>query len=277
MENALQKCPDVNVVYTINEPAAAGAWEALKAVGKDDGSVLIVSIDGGCPGVENVKAGVIGATSQQYPHKMAVDGARSDRVGHACRQIDPAVGLPRHRRDADHRQAGRWRRRRSRSRRASSSAGADRPSQPPDVRLDFRLSEADRRQSAARLSIRELGGGAPDERRRGRLGDGREAGSPAQRAVGRQLRRGASERRSAGCSISSTSIPTTIPVIILVARRRDLRRSSARGKFFSPLNLSLILQQVTIIAMLGIAQTLVILTAGIDLSVGADHDPLPRS
>ena len=71
MENALQKCPDVNVVYTINEPAAAGAWEALKAAGKDDGSVLVVSIDGGCPGVENVKAGVIGATSQQYPHKMA--------------------------------------------------------------------------------------------------------------------------------------------------------------------------------------------------------------
>ena len=71
MENALQKCPDVNVVYTINEPAAAGAWEALKAAGKDDGSVLIVSIDGGCPGVKNVEAGVIGATSQQYPHKMA--------------------------------------------------------------------------------------------------------------------------------------------------------------------------------------------------------------
>jgi fructose transport system substrate-binding protein len=71
MENALQKCPDVNVVYTINEPAAAGAWEALKAVGKDDGSVLIVSIDGGCPGVNNVRDGVIGATSQQYPHKMA--------------------------------------------------------------------------------------------------------------------------------------------------------------------------------------------------------------
>jgi fructose transport system substrate-binding protein len=71
MENGLQKCPDVNVVYTINEPAAAGAWEALKAAGKDDGSVMIVSIDGGCPGVKNVAAGVIGATSQQYPHKMA--------------------------------------------------------------------------------------------------------------------------------------------------------------------------------------------------------------
>jgi fructose transport system substrate-binding protein len=71
MENALQKCPDVSVVYTINEPAAAGAWEALKGAGKDDGSVLIVSIDGGCPGVKNVQAGVIGATSQQYPLKMA--------------------------------------------------------------------------------------------------------------------------------------------------------------------------------------------------------------
>jgi fructose transport system substrate-binding protein len=71
METLLQKCPDVNVVYTINEPAAAGAFEALKAIDKDDGSVLIVSVDGGCPGVANVKAGVIGATSQQYPLKMA--------------------------------------------------------------------------------------------------------------------------------------------------------------------------------------------------------------
>jgi fructose transport system substrate-binding protein len=71
METLLQKCPDINVVYTINEPAAAGAWEALKAVGKDDGSVIVTSVDGGCPGVANVKAGVIGATSQQYPLKMA--------------------------------------------------------------------------------------------------------------------------------------------------------------------------------------------------------------
>jgi fructose transport system substrate-binding protein len=71
METLLQRCPDINVVYTINEPAAAGAYQALQAAGKADGSVLIVSIDGGCPGVQNVKAGIIGATSQQYPHKMA--------------------------------------------------------------------------------------------------------------------------------------------------------------------------------------------------------------
>jgi fructose transport system substrate-binding protein len=70
MENLLQKCPDVNVMYTINEPAAAGGYEAIKAAGMD-GKILVVSIDGGCPGVKNVQAGVIGATSQQYPHKMA--------------------------------------------------------------------------------------------------------------------------------------------------------------------------------------------------------------
>jgi fructose transport system substrate-binding protein len=71
METLLQKCPDINVVYTINEPSAAGAFEALTAAGRDDGSVLIVSVDGGCPGVANVKDGVIGATSQQYPLLMA--------------------------------------------------------------------------------------------------------------------------------------------------------------------------------------------------------------
>jgi fructose transport system substrate-binding protein len=73
MENCLQKDPDINVVYTINEPAAAGAYEALKAAGKEN-DVLLVSIDGGCPGVQNVKEGVIGATSQQYPLLMAAMG-----------------------------------------------------------------------------------------------------------------------------------------------------------------------------------------------------------
>ena len=92
MENALQKCPNVNVVYTINEPAAAGAWEALKAVGKDDGSVLIVSVDGGCPGVKNVEAGVIGATSQQYPLKMAAM-ALDAIVSGTLPAIDPAMGF----------------------------------------------------------------------------------------------------------------------------------------------------------------------------------------
>lgn len=73
MENLLQKDPGINVVYTINEPAAAGAYQALKAVGLES-QALIVSIDGGCPGVKNVQEGVIGATSQQYPLLMASKG-----------------------------------------------------------------------------------------------------------------------------------------------------------------------------------------------------------
>jgi len=73
MENLLQKDPSINLVYTINEPAAAGAYEALKSVGLE-GSVTIVSVDGGCPGIANVKDGVIGATSMQYPLKMASMG-----------------------------------------------------------------------------------------------------------------------------------------------------------------------------------------------------------
>ena len=73
VENLLAKDPDMNVVYTINEPAAEGAFQALKKAGKEKG-VLIVSVDGGCPGVASVKSGVIGATSQQYPLLMASKG-----------------------------------------------------------------------------------------------------------------------------------------------------------------------------------------------------------
>jgi fructose transport system substrate-binding protein len=77
METCLAANPDVNVVYTINEPAAQGAEDALTAAGKDKG-VLIVSVDGGCsPGLELVASGVIGATAQQYPGKMATLGMQA--------------------------------------------------------------------------------------------------------------------------------------------------------------------------------------------------------
>jgi fructose transport system substrate-binding protein len=73
MENCLQKNPDINVVYTINEPAAAGAFNALKKAGKEKG-VIIVSVDGGCQGIKDTAEGKIAATSQQYPLKMASMG-----------------------------------------------------------------------------------------------------------------------------------------------------------------------------------------------------------
>jgi fructose transport system substrate-binding protein len=70
MESCLQRDPSINVVYTINEPSAAGASKALRAAGRA-GKVIVVSVDGGCQGVRDVAAGNIAATAQQYPVKMA--------------------------------------------------------------------------------------------------------------------------------------------------------------------------------------------------------------
>ncbi len=78
MENCLAANPDINVVYTINEPTAFGAAVALEAAGKVVGQdVIMVSVDGGLAGVEAVKAGTIQATSQQYPLLMAKLGVEA--------------------------------------------------------------------------------------------------------------------------------------------------------------------------------------------------------
>ncbi|MGV3562364.1 MAG: substrate-binding domain-containing protein [Nocardioides sp.] len=76
METLLSKNPDINVVYTINEPAAYGAYQALEAAGVEE-DVLIVSVDGGCAGVEYVADGTIDATAQQYPLRMAELGVEA--------------------------------------------------------------------------------------------------------------------------------------------------------------------------------------------------------
>ena len=76
MENLLTMDDGVNVLYTINEPAAAGAHETLKDFGKVD-DVVVVSVDGGCPGVQAVADGALGATSQQYPLMMAALGVEA--------------------------------------------------------------------------------------------------------------------------------------------------------------------------------------------------------
>lgn len=82
MENLLQINSGINLVYTINEPAAAGAYEALNAFGLAD-QALIVSVDGGCPGVRDVAAGVIGATAMQFPLRMASLGVEAI-IAHAA-------------------------------------------------------------------------------------------------------------------------------------------------------------------------------------------------
>lgn len=76
MEACLGRNAEINVVYTINEPAALGAFKALQAAGREK-DVLIVSVDGGCGGVKLVKDGIVGATAQQYPLQMAALGVEA--------------------------------------------------------------------------------------------------------------------------------------------------------------------------------------------------------
>ena len=91
MENLLQRAPQANAVYTINEPAAAGAHAAIVAAGLED-QILIGSIDGSCTGVENVKKGVIGATVMQFPKKMAEQGVEAI-VAYAKDGTKPEAGF----------------------------------------------------------------------------------------------------------------------------------------------------------------------------------------
>ena len=76
MENLLQRAPGANALYTINEPAAAGAYQAIQSAGRE-GQIVIGSIDGSCTGVADVKDGKIGATVMQFPAKMAELGVQA--------------------------------------------------------------------------------------------------------------------------------------------------------------------------------------------------------
>jgi len=62
--------------------------------------------------------------------------------------------------------------------------------------------------------------------------------------------------------------PAAVPLIVLIISVAVFGLILG-SKFFSPFALTLILQQVAIVGIVGAAQSLVVLTAGIDLSVGA--------
>jgi fructose transport system substrate-binding protein len=76
MEDCLSANPNINVVYAINEPAAEGAYAALKAAGKTS-SVKVYAIDGSCQGIGFVSSGEFAADAVQYPGKMASLGVDS--------------------------------------------------------------------------------------------------------------------------------------------------------------------------------------------------------
>lgn len=78
MAEILAEHPDVNVIYTVNEPAALGALDALRDAGVSLDSTILVSIDGGCQAIKNaVRPGDIDATAMQFPQNMAREGVRA--------------------------------------------------------------------------------------------------------------------------------------------------------------------------------------------------------
>jgi fructose transport system permease protein len=82
---------------------------------------------------------------------------------------------------------------------------------------------------------------------------------------------GSAEGRPAGLGVRIHDIlhsnATLGPALVLLIA--VIIFASTTERFLEPANLSLIVQQVMVVGTLGIAQTLIILTAGIDLSVGA--------
>jgi fructose transport system substrate-binding protein len=69
METCLSKNPAINLVYTINEPSAQGAYKALADAGKGKG-VIVVTIDGGCTNLPYVSSGEISARPRHPGHQQ---------------------------------------------------------------------------------------------------------------------------------------------------------------------------------------------------------------
>lgn len=87
MQNCLQKDPNINLVYAINEPAAEGAAEAIKGLGS---KAIVVAIDGACSTLPLLNSGAISATAGQFPGKMAADGV--DAIyQYATQKVKPSL------------------------------------------------------------------------------------------------------------------------------------------------------------------------------------------
>ena len=78
MEQCLSRNPDINVVYTINEPAGEGAYAALKADNRED-KAFIVSIDGSCQGMERRRERDLRRRRDPVPRQDGAARRRRDR------------------------------------------------------------------------------------------------------------------------------------------------------------------------------------------------------
>jgi len=87
METALQAHPEINVVVSINDAGAYGAWQALMAAGKDQSTTIIVAIDAERKAREMIKAGGM------YRATVDTDPARTGRLA-ALAAIKALAGAP---------------------------------------------------------------------------------------------------------------------------------------------------------------------------------------
>lgn len=87
----LAEHPDLNAIYTLNEPVARGAHEALAAAGLAE-QVKVATIDGSCPGVLSVRDASYVATVMQFPTDMAQRGVDTV-MAFATRGERPAGGV----------------------------------------------------------------------------------------------------------------------------------------------------------------------------------------
>ena len=74
---ALSDLPIAHVAHPLPLESPGRRGKELPQSTRRAGKVTVVSVDGGCTGVRNVKAGIIAATSQQYPLKMASRGVQA--------------------------------------------------------------------------------------------------------------------------------------------------------------------------------------------------------
>ena len=103
--------PNINVVYAINEPAAEGAYNALKAPNKQN-DVTVVAIDGCCDGLRLRRLRRVRRRLGPVPRQDGRARRRGDRqAGPRRRQADAdqRQGLLRHRHEPGHDEARRSR------------------------------------------------------------------------------------------------------------------------------------------------------------------------
>ena len=269
MEKILQKADQIDLVYAINEPAADGGYAALKAAGKEKG-VLVVAVDGGCNGDQERQG------RRHRRHLAAVsaaDGRRRRRGDRRLRQDWQEAGQHRHRREARDRSSGSGRSLDQRRRGHEALLGLISAERSVLNRLkdtDSALVELHPRAPISRKDAE------PRKRTRGSHERSVASGRPAPQEFEKVLTAASTTQASfeeeklsssSAFSASSMSIRPQCPSSCWCSAFCSAARSTT-SHFVTGSNLSTVLTQVTIIGILGIAQTLVILTAGIDLSVG---------